>query len=246
MVSNSVANEKTSRVLETLLVSTSPETIIYGKTVAMGILSVGQMLFLGLVAIISIGKNMNIEISKYFNSFINAASKFNFKSFFKAEYDLEFSNIIIFLLIFYVLFSLVLFFVFGYLFYAFICAIAGASISRAEDIQIVNGPISIIAMLAFYASVFTTSMPNTSWAPIVKYLPFSSAFSMPVNILNGTTNLNEITISLIILILATIWLSFVTIKIYKPVVFNYGNRVRFKDLLEIIFLKNEKSNKVKK
>ena len=130
-----------------------------------------------------------------------------------------------------------MFFIFGYLFYAFICAVAGASISRAEDIQIVNGPISIIAMIAFYASVFTTSMPNTSWAPIVKYLPFSSAFAMPVNILNGTTNLYEITGSLIILILSTIWLSFITIKVYKHVVFNYGNRIRLKDIIQIIFVK---------
>lgn len=52
-VSTSVSSEKTSRVMETLVTSTSPTKIVLGKTIAMGLVGLGQLVVLILVAVAS-------------------------------------------------------------------------------------------------------------------------------------------------------------------------------------------------
>jgi ABC-2 type transport system permease protein len=52
-VSTSVSSEKTSRVMETLITSTKPSSIVLGKTVAMGLLGLCQLLLLIITALVS-------------------------------------------------------------------------------------------------------------------------------------------------------------------------------------------------
>ena len=52
-VSSSVSNEKTSRVMETLVTSTNPSSIVIGKTLGMGIVGLLQLVGLLLVALFS-------------------------------------------------------------------------------------------------------------------------------------------------------------------------------------------------
>ena len=51
-VSTSVSSEKTSRVMETLVTSTTPTKIVVGKTIAMGLVGLGQLVGLILVAVV--------------------------------------------------------------------------------------------------------------------------------------------------------------------------------------------------
>ena len=54
-IAMSVASEKTSRVMETLVTSTKPSNIILGKTVAMGVLGLMQLVVILSAAVISYG-----------------------------------------------------------------------------------------------------------------------------------------------------------------------------------------------
>lgn len=233
MVSNSVSEEKTSRLIENLLMSVSPKEIVFGKTIAMGYLGMLQMLELVITFIITAIVTLKIDVKSIIDNV------FNFNLNFSLNFNFNMSNMTLFLEVLLVVLIMFLYFIFGYLFYAFICAIAGAGVDKAEDVQMVNGPISILAMIGFYFSVLSSSMPDNKWAPLTKYLPFSSAFSMPVNIINGTTNMFEMITSLIILILSSLWLGMIAIKVYRYVIFNYGKKTTMKDILKIIFLTKE-------
>ena len=52
-VSSSITTEKTSKIMETLVTSTSPRTIVLGKTIGIGLVGLGQMILIVATSLIS-------------------------------------------------------------------------------------------------------------------------------------------------------------------------------------------------
>ena len=52
-VSSSITTEKTSKIIETLVTSTSPKTIVLGKTIGIGLVGLAQMILIVATALIS-------------------------------------------------------------------------------------------------------------------------------------------------------------------------------------------------
>ena len=61
-VSSSITVEKTSKIVETLVTSTSPRSIILGKTIGIGLVGLGQVLLFTTVALISAYSFLDPEI----------------------------------------------------------------------------------------------------------------------------------------------------------------------------------------
>ncbi len=208
-VAVSVSSEKTSRVMETLVTSTTPRNIIIGKTVAMGLVGLGQMLLLILTAFIS------------------------YKIFIPADLDFISTMIVnINFSVFSILICIV-YFILGYTVYAFLNAVTGATVSKTEDLQSAQTPIALIALISFYLAYFTATIPDSSASKFASIFPFSSAFSMPGRILAGGVTGGEILISIIVLLVTAIFLAFVSIKAYSGAVLHYGKRLNLKDLFKL-------------
>lgn len=154
-VSTSVSSEKTSRVMETLVTSTTPTKIVVGKTIAMGLVGLGQLVGLILVAIAS------------YKLFI--PSDFDIVSKILSNLSISVTDVLICLI----------YFILGYTVYAFLSAVTGATVSKAEDVQSASTPISLIALISFYLAYFTSTVPYSSASQFASIFPFSSAFSMP-------------------------------------------------------------------
>jgi len=210
-ISASIASEKNSRVMETLVTSSSPTHIIIGKTLGMGILGLLQFLCIALVTVIS------------------------YKTFIPPGLDiinLYFSDI---RLDMFSLFILILYFALGYIIYAFLNAVTGATVSKAEDIQSANLPLSFITMFSFYLSFFTFNIPDSKLSKIASIFPLSSPFSMPSKVLAGYANTYDVAASIFVLVVTTIVLAFLSIKMYSIAILHYGNRLTFKDLIKMLF-----------
>lgn len=209
-VSVSVSSEKTSRVMETLVTSTNPRSIIIGKTLGMGIVGLLDMLSLILVAVLSymifLPKEMN------FISQMIDFSTFNITSFA----------------------IILIYFILGYIVFAFLNAVTGATVNKVEDIQAANMPISIVSILSFYLAYFTAMMPNSGASKFASIFPFSSAFSMPGRILAGGVTGGEIALSIILLILTACILAFISIKVYSAAILHYGERLKFSDIPKLL------------
>ena len=158
-VAMSVASEKTSRVMELLVTSTKPSKIILGKSAAMGLL--------GLIQLFMVVFTGTLTYKLTFpENFAIAGQAFNFSSF------TPFSLLMI-----------VVYFILGYSLYAMMNAVAGATVSKAEDVNSSLMPISYISMVAFYMGYFSLAAPNGNVAIISSIIPFSAPFSMPSRIL---------------------------------------------------------------
>lgn len=210
-ISASIASEKNSRVMETLVTSASPTHIILGKTIGMGILGLLQMLCIAIVT------------SLAYKTFIPPG--IDIISIYLPNIRLDAFSI----------FIIVLYFILGYTIYAFLNAVTGATVSKAEDIQSANLPLSFITMVSFYLSFFTFDASESKLSQIASIFPLSSPFSMPSKVLAGFSNTSDIIASVITIIFTTVVLAFISIRLYSIAILHYGNRLKFKDLIKMLF-----------
>ncbi len=208
-VAVSVSSEKTSRVMETLITSTTPRNIIIGKTIAMGLVGLGQMLLLILTAFAS------------YKIFI--LSEMDFLSAIIGNINFNVVSIAI----------CVIYFILGYIVYAFLNAVTGATVSKVEDLNSAQTPIALIALVSFYLAYFTSTVPDSSASKFASIFPFSSAFSMPGRILAGGATTTEIITSIALLIVTAVIFAFISIKVYSGAVLHYGKRLNIKDLFRL-------------
>lgn len=206
-VSMSVASEKTSRVMEILVTSTKPLKIVLGKSVAMGLLGLCQLSSIILATVVTykltFPKNFTLD-----------GQKIDFSSFTPLT-----------------IFMVIVYFILGYSLYAMMNAVAGATVSKAEDINSAIMPISMISMISFYFAYFTLMSPKGTIAVVASLIPFSAPFSMPCRIISTDVPLWQILTSLSILVVSILVIAWLSIKIYSSAVLHYGKRLKIKDLI---------------
>ena len=206
-VSTSITTEKTSKIMETLVTSTKPRTIVLGKTIGIGIVGLIQVVVLVSVALIC--ANMCLPEGTL-NSIIDLSQMTPF---------LAVMTIVYFLL--------------GYLVYALLYALTGSTVSKPEDVQSANGPVAIIAVIGFYLAYFTMMNPTSELNVFASIFPFSSPFCMPFRIMMGVATSSQIAISLAVLVLTILIIAQVSIKIYSNAILNYGSRLSLKDMINM-------------
>ncbi len=206
-VSSSITTEKTSKIMETLVTSTTPKTIVLGKTIGIGIVGLLQMIVIVATALISAKAFLDPEL-------LNNA--------------LDMSNITPYLGI-----ITIIYFILGYFTYALLYALTGSTVSKPEDIQSANQPVAILAVIGFYLSYFTMMNPTSKLNLMASLLPISSPFCMPFRIMMGLSNGTDVAISIAILIITILVISKVAIKIYSNAILNYGTKMSFKDIVNM-------------
>ena len=211
-VSSSITTEKTSKIIETLVTSTTPKTIVLGKTIGIGLVGLLQMVILVGVALICAKTCLEPEM---------------------IDSILDMSAITPYLGV-----ITVLYFILGYLTYALLYALTGSTVAKPEDIQSANGPVAMLAVIGFYLSYFTMMNPTSNLNVFASIFPISSPFCMPFRIMMGLASNTDVLISIAVLIVTILVISKVTIKIYSNAILNYGTKMSFKDIVKVYKDKN--------
>lgn len=213
-VSTSITTEKTSKIIETLVTSTTPKTIVLGKTVGVGIVGIIQIVVLVSVALICA------------NVCLPAGT---------LDGIIDLSTITPFLGI-----MTIIYFLLGYLVYALLYALTGSTVSKPEDVQSANGPVAILAVIGFYLAYFTMMNPTSDLNTFASIFPLSSPFCVPFRIMMGVATPTQIAISLAVLVITMLIIAKISIKIYSSAILNYGSKIGLKDIINIY--KNKENN----
>ena len=215
-VSASITTEKTSKIMETLVTSTKPRTIVLGKTIGIGIVGFVQVIMIVAVALICAKYCLPEGV---------------------LESVLDMSQITPTLGIF-----TVLYFILGYATFALLYALTGSTVSKPEDVQTANGPVAIVAVVGFYLSYFTMMNPTSDLNVFASIFPFSSPFCMPFRIMMGIATPSQIAISIAVLVVTILIIANVSIKIYSNAILNYGSRVTLKDMIKMYKSKDDNNS----
>jgi len=206
-VSQSITTEKTSKIMETLVTSTSPRTIVLGKTIGIGLIGLMQVILFITTAIVCANVFLDSEMIKVLFDVSKITPSF-------------------------ILITLG-YFILGYFAYALLYALTGSLVTKPEDIQSANTPISMIAMIGFYLGYFSISIdPTSSIAGFAGIFPISSAFCMPARIMMGLATPQDIAISIVLLVAMVAIITKIAISVYSNAILNYGSKMSLKEALK--------------
>ena len=81
----------------------------------------------------------------------------------------------------------VVWFVLGYALYAMVYGTLGSLASRTEDAQSVAGPVTVVLIVAYFASFAAIGSPDSLWATLFSFFPPTAPLVMPERIAMGAT-----------------------------------------------------------
>lgn len=211
MVATNVATEKSSRAMELLITSAKPTSMMFGKVIASCLAG-----FIQLVAVFGsafLFYNLN---KSYLGDNMIVASIFNI--------PLE------------LLAYMLIFFILGFLIYAFLYGAIGSTASKLEDINTSVMPLTFLFIIAFMVVVFSMSSGSVDNMAmlICSYVPFTSPMAMFTRIAMSTVAWYEILISILVLIGSVVGVGVLSAKIYRVGVLLYGTTPKIGSIIKAI------------
>lgn len=212
MVATNVATEKSSRAMELLITSVKPTGMMFGKVAASCCAGLIQMVAIFGSAMLFFNLNRS-----YWQDNAIITSVFDMPV-----------DLFVYMLIFFVL---------GFLIYAFLFAAVGSTASKLEDINTSVQPITFLFIIGFMVVVFSMSAGNvdTTLMKICSYIPFTSPMAMFTRIAMTVVPWYEIAVSIGILVVSSAGVGVLAAKIYRVGVLMYGNPPKITSLLREIW-----------
>ncbi len=243
-VAQSIATEKTSRVMELLLTSVRPLAVVIGKVLAMGIVSFGQFILIGIVGSITFFATMPFGIGGEIAEIMNDPALQQTAQ--NAEIAEAINNTVGNINAFTIIMIFVIF-ILGFLFFSLIAALVGASISRMEDLQQAMQPYALLGILGMYLAyfpvIFNIDSVETGAATVNPvqmfsyFFPASSPFALPSALLLGTLSPLMSAVAVLILAACVVLLAIVVGKVYEAIILHNGNRIKMGDIFKMALRK---------
>ncbi len=118
------------------------------------------------------------------------------------------------------------FFILGYILLGSMWAVAGALVSRMEDLGSTSSLLTMLVMIPYFGVTFFHD--NDLAMAIMSYVPFTSAIAMPVRMFAGESQLWEPFVSLAVLAATLVVTVLVASRLYTGALLQTGSRVRLR------------------
>jgi ABC-2 type transport system permease protein len=203
-VAASVVAEKSSRVMELLISAATSEQLVIGKVLGNGMAGLIQYMAILLPALLTL--LLQEQIATAVLGGTNGV-------------ELSLSSLTPGLVA-----AFGAFWVLGFVLYALIYAAAGSLVSRAEDLQVLALPLSMIAIAGYGLAVLAL---GGGIGPLVRFgsfVPFWSPFVMLTRLTVGTVEPWEIVLSFGLLIATIPIVGVIAVRVYSAGVLLYGQR----------------------
>ncbi|MBR7081260.1 MAG: ABC transporter permease [Oscillospiraceae bacterium] len=211
MVATNVAAEKSSRAMEVLITSAKPISMMFGKVLA--------SCFAGLIQLVAVfGSALvfyNINKSSWGDNMI-IESIFNIPV-----------ALFVYMLVFFIL---------GFLMYAFMFGAIGSTASKLEDINTSVMPVTFLFIIAFIVVMTSMASGNVdnTLMKVCSYVPFTSPMAMFTRICMSTVAPYEIAASIAVLVGTTVGVGFIAAKIYRVGVLLYGTTPKIGAIIKAV------------
>ncbi len=204
-VAMSVAEEKSSRVMEVILNAATPFQLLAGK-----VLGVGAVAFTQYVAIVAAGL-VSLLLLNPVGSLVAGTGASSLAQGLTPGLLLLFAA----------------YGVLGFLLYASLFAAAGSLVSRQEDVSAAVMPLTMMAMAGYLVGVYSSTGlidAGAAWVSILALVPFTGPFMMLGRVAAGQAAPGEIVLSLVLLVAMIGIAIWVAARIYAVGVLLYGSR----------------------
>ncbi len=234
MVSSSVIEEKSSRVVEVLISSVKATELMFGKIIGIALVALTQFLLWILLTGVIVGivgtfagpqliGNMDAEQISGMASGAMGQQMAEVNDATLILSSLSNMNLGLILLCF------VAFFLLGYMLYASFFAAIGSAVENEGDSSQLTLPATVPLLLGFFIALYAFKAPDSAivfWGSII---PFTSPIVMLARLPFGVPGW-EIILSLVLLALTFVACAWMSAKIYRVGILMFGKKSTWKDL----------------
>ncbi|HII4513880.1 ABC transporter permease [Clostridium perfringens] len=195
MVANSVIEEKSNRIMETLITMAKPMELFFGKVLgvcAVGLTQIGVILGAGLIMLKTSGTSLEVLSSLNLNASI--------------------------------IFAFIAYFLLGYLTFSMLYAAVASLATSPQDVNSSMGAITLIFVGVFLLAMNCMFNIESTLAKIFSYVPFASPLIMFERIVLSKVTFGEILITTLINLGFIILVGFFSSKLYKKGTLHYGKK----------------------
>lgn len=212
MVAMNVATEKSSRAMEVLITSANPTSMMFGKVLASCIAGLVQLTAIFGSALLLYNVN-----KPYWSGNGVVDSLFDIPP-----------ELFGYMLVFFLL---------GFLIYAFLYGAIASTVSKLEDINTAVQPVTFLFLFGFMAVMFSMTSGNVDnmLMKVCSYIPFTSPMAMFTRICMSTVAWYEIALSILILVGSTVGIGVLSAKIYRVGVLMYGTAPKLGSILKAVW-----------
>ncbi len=220
-VMRGVIEEKTGRIVEIIVSSVKPFELMMGKIVGIAMVGLTQFLMWILLSSI-IGGVVNLTMLGGMDMSDAASQMDNAKlaNVFSTLSSINIGEI---------LFFFIIYFIGGYLLYAAMFAAIGGAVDNETDTQQFMLPVTLPMIFAIYVGMSIVNNPNGALAVWCSIIPFTSPVVMMVR-LPFDVPLWQKLLSVFMLIITFIGMTWGAAKIYRTGILIYGKKISYKEL----------------
>lgn len=202
-VAASVAEEKSSRVMELLISAATPRQLLFGKVLGNGAAGLTQYLVVLVAAAIGFLAQGRLS-DAMLGSSSGAGAIPGVTPVVLAWFGV--------------------FFLTGFVLYSILYAAAGSMVSRQEDVQQMAGPLTFLGLGGYLLSFLAINVIDADWVRFLSFVPFVSSFFFPARIVLSDPAPWEYVLSIALLLIGILGSLWVAARIYAAGVLLYGQR----------------------
>lgn len=213
-VMNSVVTEKTSRAMEVLATSVKPNALLFGKIISTslaGLIQIAAIIIEAFICVkISSANNPSFPVNQIISNIP--------------------TQILIYMLIFFLL---------GFLIYSFLYGAFASTVSKIDELSSAVMPVQIIIVFTFIVTMSAINSGNadTPFNVFLSYFPFTAPMMMFTRAIISNVSTLEIILSILVLIISTYFIGWLSARIYRVGILMYGEKPNFIKLMAAIFKK---------
>ncbi len=197
----SVADEKENRMIEMIITSASPLSIMAGKVFALGAAGLIQVtVWIGSAAVLA---------PLIIDQIPNAGD---------LSVDLDLLGIVLLL------------FISGYFLFAVIMAGMGAATTSVREASQISAIITIPAVIPVWLSSLLVARPDGAVAQILSYIPFTAPTAILIRLSAGNVSGVEVASSLLVVVASAFILLWVSARVFRAGLLLYGQRMSLKNV----------------
>jgi len=210
-VKSSVLEEKTTRIVEVLVSSVRPFTLLFGKVIGVGAVSLLQLLIWAVAGKLLLSERATLAAqlgadqgpALFEIPHVSAATGAVFAAYFLG----------------------------GFFLYSAMFAAAGAMSSSEQEAQQAQQPIVLVLLVSFVSLFVLIGDPSSTFAIVLSLVPFTSPIAMPVRWAAGDLPLTDLAVSLGLLVIGVVGTTWIAARIYRVGILMTGKRPNIKELV---------------
>lgn len=209
-VMSSVLEEKTTKIVEVLVSSVRPFQLLLGKVFGVGAVSIFQFLIWGVSTRLILSQRRH-----FFGGGVNDGGGIFQMPHVTANTGVVFG----------------LYFLGGFLLYSAMFSAVGAMSSNEQEARQAQQPVVMLLVASFISMFAMLNDPGSTLSVTLSMIPLSSPIAMPVRWAAGNLPLSEVALSLGILFVSIIGVTWVASRIYRVGILMTGKRPNLKELV---------------